>query len=111
MPRLNTSKLAAVILATLALGWAAVLFIGLPAVYSRKVEALVGHPRETVERELGLPTRTWEPEEFACDPRLPCEGTALGGPVFLYAEAHQGWYLYFDQAGTLRAAKRSVERM
>jgi hypothetical protein len=107
--KLNTSKLAAVVLGGLAAIWFVLLFVGLPFLYGRKVDALVGQPEAVVRRELGPPTREWSASEFQCDPTLPCQQVPQGGPVFLYAEKSgaQGWYLYFDGQQVLRALEKS----
>lgn len=99
---MNRSKLAALILGGLALLWALALFVGIPFLYGRKVEALVGQNRATVESQIGPPSREWAPSTFSCDPRFPCvKENARGGPVLLYTDGSQGWYLYFDSTGKL----------
>jgi hypothetical protein len=105
--KLNTSKLAAIVLGSLAAVWASALFLGLPFLYGRKVDALVGHPVTTVREQLGPPTREWPAEQFSCDTGLPCTGSPQGGPVMLYADRSQGWYLYFDHENVLRALEKS----
>ncbi len=83
--------------------WGAALFFGLPYLYGKKVEALVGQPVEVVERELGPPKRTWPDAVQACAETGHCR--AGKGPVLLYSDGEQGFYLWFDQ-GKLAAAER-----
>ncbi len=98
---MNKSKLAALLLGGLALLWAAALFLGFPLIYGKRVEGLVGHPLATVRQQLGPPTREWDTANFACDPGFPCTLAKKGdGPVWLYSDGNQAWYLYFD-AGKL----------
>jgi hypothetical protein len=106
--KVNTSRLAAIVLGGLAVLWAFALFFGLPYLYSRKVDHLVGQPLLTVQEQLGPPTRQWETPTFACDPSLPCTGKPQGGPVLLYASRDQAWYLYFDGGNILRTLERSA---
>jgi hypothetical protein len=90
-------RLAAVAMGGVALLWAAMLFLGIPLLYGKKVEALVGQPREVVEGQLGPPTRVWSANEFSCDQRFPCDPSlARGGSVSMYSDGKQAWYLYFD---------------
>jgi hypothetical protein len=105
--KINTSKLAALILGGFALLWALALFVGLPFIYSKKIDALIGQPLLTVKEQLGAPTHEWEPAQFRCEAALPCTGQSLGGPVLLYAERTQGWYLYFDSGNVLRSLEKS----
>ena len=102
---MNKSKLAALILGGLALLWAVALFVGFPMLYARKVEALLGQDLETVRGQLGPPTQEWD-AGFRCAPSLPCSPSkAQGGPVFLYSDGAQGWYLYFDKGERLVATE------
>jgi hypothetical protein len=105
------SKAVAVVLASFAVLWALFLFFGLPFIYGKKVEALVGQPRAVIDEQLGTPTREWPPSAFACDPLFACDAAKqAGGPVLLYADPKttQAWYLYFDGKGALAAVQRSV---
>jgi hypothetical protein len=105
------SRIVAAGLAVLAVGWAIFLFAGMPFIYGKKVEALVGQPRSVIDDQLGKATREWPPDGFACDPRFSCDSAkARGGPVLLYADNvnTQAWYLYFDPQGSLAAVQRSV---
>jgi hypothetical protein len=88
--------------------WGLALFVGLPFLYGKKVDALVGQPLAVVEGELGPAKREWTTGDFACDPHWPCSGVAKGGTVLLYADPSQSWYLYFDEAGLLRSVERSA---
>ena len=101
---MNKSKLAAIILGGLALLWAAALFFGIPFLYGRKVEALLGQDAQTVRGQLGPPSKELSTTPFACDPKFPCTpGKLRGGPVWLYESSDQAWYLYLDAAGKLAA--------
>ncbi len=102
MALLNKSRLAAIVLGSFAALWAMALFFGIPFLYGKKVEALVGHPLATVRGQLGPPTREWESANFCCDPGFPCDPAKLsGGPVQMYSDGSQAWYLYFDRAALL----------
>jgi hypothetical protein len=106
--KLSLGKLGAVVMGSLLLAWGLALFVGLPFLYSKKVEALVGQPLEVVRRELGPPRQEWTAPAFACAPAWRCSGGARGGPVLLYADPSQAWYLYFDGKGALAAVEKSV---
>jgi hypothetical protein len=88
----SPAKIGATVMAGGFVLWGLALFVGLPFLYGKKVEALVGQPAETVRRELGPPKA-----------ELP-DGD--GGRLFEYAEGDQGWYLTFDATGKLRGARR-----
>ena len=98
------SRLAVGLIVALTVGWAVVLFWGLPFLYGRKVTALVGHDEDTVRQELGPPTRAWDSPDFVCDRPQGCGGQSAGGPVWLYADGEQHWYLFFDAKGRLAMA-------
>src|SRR6185436_17123947 len=105
------SRIVAAVLAAFAIGWAVFLFAGMPFIYGKKVEALVGQPRAVIDEQLGKATREWPADGFACDPRFRCDSSKTrGGAVLLYADNvnTQAWYLYFDQQGSLAAVQRSV---
>jgi hypothetical protein len=106
--KLTAAKIGAGVMAALLVLWGLALFVGLPFLYAKKVEALVGQPLDTVRQELGAPKQEWTPERFACAAGWVCAGPPRGGPVLLYADPTQGWYLYFDSKGTLAAVERSA---
>ena len=106
--KVTRAKVAALGMAALLLLWGAALFLGLPFLYAKKVEALAGQPLETVRSQLGGPKAEWPPEAFACSSAWPCSGAARGGPVLLYADGSQGWYLYFDSGGKLAQVEKSL---
>ena len=99
---MNRSKAAALLLGTLAFAWALALFFGFPFLYGKKVEALRGQSEATVRAELGPPTRTWDSAGFSCDLGFPCTiAKVQPGPVWMYSDGHQAWYLYFDGSARL----------
>jgi hypothetical protein len=106
--KVSLGKVGAVVMGGLLLAWGLALFVGLPFLYAKKVEALVGQPLEVVRRELGPPKQEWTAAAFACAPGWSCAGAARGGPVLLYADPSQAWYLYFDGVGTLAAVEKSL---
>jgi hypothetical protein len=99
--KLTRARVFAIVMGSLLLLWGAALFLGLPFLYAKKVEALVGQDLLTVRQELGAPKQEWAPADYT-------RGPARGGPVLLYAdkEQGQGWYLYFDESGKLTAFER-----
>jgi hypothetical protein len=108
---LNRGKIAAVVMAGLALMWMGALFFGLPFLYGRRVEALVGQEVATVREQLGAPIQEWEGPNFTCQAAFPCSGPPAGGPVYLYAppDRSQALYLYFDRERRLARVERSGE--
>jgi hypothetical protein len=106
--KVSFGKIGAVVMGGLLLAWGLALFVGLPFLYAKKVEALVGQPLEVVRRELGPPKQEWTAAAFTCAPAWACMGATRGGPVLLYADPSQAWYLYFDGKGALVAVEKSL---
>lgn len=90
--KLSRARIGAIGIAVGIALWGAALFLGLPFLYSRKVQALIGQPVDVVRRELGPPKTERD---------IPDAGL-----VFEYSEGEQGWRLTFDASGKLVSTER-----